>query len=140
MPADLLASTGGRALVATGSPFEPVRFGGRTHVIGQANNAFVFPGVGLGLVVAEARTVPDEVFLVAARALAGLVGEDRLRWGALFPRVSDLRSVSRAIAVDVALSVAADRGERPDRGELEEAVDRAMWYPDYARYRPASLA
>ncbi|HWO69566.1 MAG TPA: NAD-dependent malic enzyme [Actinomycetota bacterium] len=138
VPADLLAWTGGRALVATGSPFGPVRVGGRTHVIGQANNAFVFPGVGLGLVVAEARTVRDEVFLVAARALARLVGEDRLRRGALFPSVSDLRSVSRAIAVDVALSVAADRGERPDRGEVEEAVDRAMWYPDYARYRPAS--
>lgn len=136
-PADLLAWTDGRALVATGSPFEPVRSGGRTHVIGQANNAFVFPGVGLGLVVAEARTVRDEVFLVAARTLAALVGADRLRRGALFPPVSDLRSISRAIAVAVALSVAADRGERPDRAAVEEAVDRAMWYPDYARYRPA---
>jgi malic enzyme len=129
-PADVLAWTGGRALVATGSPFEPVELDGRTHVIGQANNAFIFPGVGLGAIVAEAATVTDRMFLLAAHALAEAVTDDRLATGALYPPVSALRDVSRRIAVVVAR-------EAGGLDDVEAAVDAAMWWPAYVPYLPA---
>ncbi|MEZ0240238.1 MAG: NAD-dependent malic enzyme [Chloroflexota bacterium] len=126
-PGDVLAWTGGRALVATGSPFDAVILDGRSHVIGQANNAFIFPGVGLGTIVAEAPTVTDEVFLTAARVLADQVDDDRLASGALYPPVGSLRAVSRAIAVAVAGDAYADD------------VDAAMWWPDYVPYLPVHV-
>ena len=138
VPEDLLRWTGGRALVATGSPFGPVRLGERDHVIGQANNVFVFPGVGLGAIVAEASEVTDEMFLAAADTLAASVEHARLAEGAMYPPQSSLRSVSRAIAVAVA-RVARDQGVGRPLGdeEAERAVDSAMWFPDYAAYRRA---
>jgi malate dehydrogenase (oxaloacetate-decarboxylating) len=126
VPADILAWSDGRALVATGSPFPALDLpDGRRVEIGQANNVFVFPGVGLGAIVAEAPIVTDTMFLTAARVLASLVTDDRLATGALYPPVSDLRAVSRAIAVAVAGEDRADE------------VDAAMWWPDYVPYIPA---
>ena len=134
-PAD---STDGRALVATGSPFDPVEHAGRRHVPGQANNVFVFPGVGLGAIVAQAREITDAMFLAAARAVAASVSEERLRQGALFPAVSDLRAVSRAVAAAVAREAHAGRAKpAPGAEEIAAAIDAAMWYPEYVRYVPA---
>jgi malate dehydrogenase (oxaloacetate-decarboxylating) len=136
-PADIIAWTDGRALVATGSPFEPVEFEGRRHVIGQANNAFVFPGIGLGAIVAEAREVTDDMFLVAAEACADLVSAERLEEGALYPHQSELRTVSREIAKRIvcqARDCGIGRVYRED--EIEAAVDSMMWYPAYVPYRP----
>jgi malate dehydrogenase (oxaloacetate-decarboxylating) len=131
-PADVLRWSGGRALVATGSPFGPVRAGGRTHVIGQANNVFIFPGVGLGVIAARAREVTDRMFLVAARTLAGLVPPDRLAGGALYPGLGDLRPISRAIAIAVAREARESGLARiPDGQHIEAAVDAAIWAPDY---------
>jgi malic enzyme len=131
-PADVLAWSSGRALVATGSPFDPVQAGGRTHVIGQANNVFVFPGIGLGAIVARAREVTDKMFLVAATTLAGLVSAERLGQGALFPPLGDLRPVSRAIAIAVASEARASQVAQLAAGEdIESAVDAAMWVPGY---------
>jgi malic enzyme len=123
-PADCLDWTAGRALVATGSPFTAVPVGGRRVEIGQANNVFIFPGVGLGAIAGELATLSDEPFLAAARVLAASVTDDRLATGALFPPVSALRSISHDIAVAVAGS-----GHAAD-------VDAAMWWPDYVPYEP----
>ncbi len=134
-PADIMEWTRGRALVSTGSPFPPVVRGERTHVIGQANNAFVFPGIGLGAVVAEAREVTDEMFLVAAEALAQQVTQDRLDVGALYPNQSELRAVSRAVAVAVARCARdCGVGRHLRDEELEPAVDAMVWQPDYVPY------
>ena len=131
-PADVLAWTEGRALVATGSPFAPVRAGDRTIVAGQANNVFIFPGVGLGAIVARAREVTDRMFLVAATTLAGLVTAERLGEGALYPPLHDLRQVSRAVAVAVAREAVDSQVAQLTPGEdIEAAVDAAIWMPHY---------
>jgi malate dehydrogenase (oxaloacetate-decarboxylating) len=139
VPANLLRWTDGRALVATGSPFEPVRHGGRAHVIGQANNVFIFPGVGLGAIVSQAREISDAMFLVAARAVAGQVTAQRLAQGALYPSVSSLREVSRAVAVAV-VREARDSGLGRALGDeqVDPAVDEAMWFPAYVPYVPCT--
>lgn len=134
-PADVLAWTGGRALVATGSPFEPVDAGGRPRIIGQANNMFVFPGIGLGAIVAEAREVTDRMFLAAAHTVAEHVSAERFASGALYPALSDLRCVSRDIALAVATE-ARDAGvgrQLPDDA-LRAVVAAAMWEPSYPSY------
>ena len=141
LPADILRWTDGRAIVATGSPFEAVELDGRRHEIGQANNVFVFPGLGLGAIVAEARSMPAAMFLAAARALAGAVGSERLAAGSLYPPVSALRDVSRRIALAVA-TVAVDRGLAgiPPATDLAAEVDAAMWWPAYVPYLAADGA
>jgi malic enzyme len=136
-PADILEWTRGRAIVATGSPFPPVERGERVHVIGQANNAFCFPGIGLGAVVAEAREMTDEMFLVAAEALAGVVSKERLDTGALFPCQSELRVASRAVAIAVATAARdAGVGRHLADPEIQAAVDAMMWEPRYLPYGP----
>jgi len=139
LPEDLLRWTEGRAVVATGSPFSPVEHDGRTHIIGQANNVFVFPGVGLGLMVSAASEVTDAMFLAAADALASCVTPGRLRLSALYPPVSELRQVSRQVAISV-VREARDSGKgrffRDD--QIEAAVDAAMWFPDYRVYESLS--
>jgi malic enzyme len=137
IPTDILRWAEGRAIVATGSPFPAVEHDGRQIVIGQANNVFVFPGLGLGAIVAQASRMPDEVFLAAARTLAGCVSDERLSVGAIYPSVSELRTVTRAIATAVARTVVrlglAACVEESD-ADVDAAVDRAMWWPDYVPY------
>jgi malic enzyme len=137
-PADLLRWTDGHALIATGSPFPPVAYDGVTHQIGQANNVFVFPGLGLGAIVAEAPRISDAMVLAAARTLCEEVTADRLAAGALYPPIADLRAVSRAIAVSVGRE-AIGSGIAPamDDDALAAAVDAAMWGPDYVAYHPS---
>ena len=132
VPADVIAWTSGRAMVATGSPFDPVPWDGREIVIGQGNNAFVFPGVGLGVMVSEAREVTDAMFSAAAERLAHEVGESDLRSGSLFPRIRDLRRVSAMIARAVAAEASASGvGLRRSDEEIARAVAEAMWEPSY---------
>jgi malic enzyme len=134
-PADIDRWTGGRAIVATGSPFPPIERDGRSIEVGQANNVFVFPGLGLGTIVAEARTITDRMVLTAARTLAEQVTPERLASGALYPPVSDLRSVSRAIGIAVAAEARrAGVAALADDVDLGAAVDAAMWWPAYAPY------
>jgi malic enzyme len=140
-PEDILAWTGGRALVATGGPGRDVVGPNGVRVIGQANNVFVFPGVGLGAIAAEARTVTDRMFLLAARTLATYVTDQRLEMGAIYPPVAGLRAVTRAIAVAVAREaiVAGVAGVAAD-ADVDGLVDAAMWWPAYVPYTPARHA
>jgi malic enzyme len=134
-PADILEWTGGRAIVATGSPFAPVEHGGRLYRIPQANNAYVFPGIGLGAIVSEARILPDSAFLVAARRLADLAPADALAAGALYPPIADLRTVAREIAIAVVGHLGQlGVGRRFPPPAIPAAVDAAMWRPAYVKY------
>ncbi len=131
-PPEILAWTDGRALVATGSPSADVEFGGSRRRIGQANNVFIFPGVGLAAIVAEAREVTDDAFLVAAHVLASRVSPERLAIGAIYPPIGDLREISRAIAIAVVRQMRdSGYGRQYRDDEIEPAVDRAIWRPDY---------
>ncbi len=125
-------ATDGSAIFASGSPFAPVTFKGRTHVPGQGNNAYIFPGVGLGVLVSESSRVTDEMFAAAARTLADLVTDDDLAMGRLYPSLSRIREVSHAIAVAVA-QIAFARGlarcEPPP--DLDAAITAAMFSPEY---------
>jgi malate dehydrogenase (oxaloacetate-decarboxylating) len=135
-PSDLLAWTDGRALVATGSPFAPVTYAGTTHEIAQVNNALIFPGLGLGVIVARASRITDGMFLAAAQAVAASV--DPTQPGAsLLPQVGHLRSTSAIVAAAVAQAAHRDgvAGVATDEG-LEERVEAAMWQPEYYPVRP----
>jgi malic enzyme len=124
--------SGGRALVATGSPFADVVHDGIRHVIGQANNVFVFPGVGMGAVLSEIREVDEAVFLVAARALASCVSDERLGQGALLPESSQLRAVSARVAAAVVRHASERKiGRHFADDEVERSVAAASWYPEY---------
>lgn len=129
------AWTKGRAIFASGSPFDPVELDGRTHIPGQCNNAYVFPGVGLGVIATEASCVTDEMFFESAKALARAVSEEDLEKGCIYPSLSMIREVSLSIATAVA-EVAYRRGwarrRRPD--DLAEYVESLMYAPAYGSY------
>lgn len=135
-PDDVVQWSDGRAIVATGSPFAPVDYKGRRYLIGQGNNAYIFPGVGLGASVVEAKRITDVMFLDAAYALARMVETSDLREGALYPPLSQLRSVSAEIAVAVALAAIKDGVAAPvEELELRARVKRAMWEPSYPKIK-----
>jgi malic enzyme len=122
----------GRAIVATGSPFEPVEWRGRRHRIGQGNNAFIFPGVGLGLWVGQVSRVSDAVFLEAAKALAQQVSVDDLAAGSVYPSLTRIRECSHAVACAV-VRRAIEEGQAgwPGGTSVEDLVTGAMWVPSY---------
>ncbi|MEV5510136.1 NAD-dependent malic enzyme [Streptomyces orinoci] len=130
-PADLLAWTDGRALVATGSPFEPVTHGEVTYSIGQANNALVFPGLGLGTIVARAARITDGMLKAAAEAVAGQVDPSE-PGAAILPPMRRLRDTSVAVGAAVARAAVRDRVARAEIGEdVAARIRAAMWEPDY---------
>ncbi len=136
-PADALAWSDGRAIVATGSPFGNVTHGGRQRIIGQANNVFIFPGVGLAAIVSEAKEVTQEMFLVAAQTLSEIVSHERLVAGAIYPDQSELREVSRAIATEVVVYASENHlGRRLSRDDAARVVREVMWYPEYVPVAP----
>jgi malic enzyme len=137
-PADVAAWTEGRALVATGSPFAPVSHGGRTMRVGQGNNVFIFPGVGLGALVAEAREITEGMFAAAAERLAAEVRDEDLAAGSLFPPIADLRRVTARIAESVVRQARQEAGgARPSDAEIPRLVAEAMWEPRYVELEPA---
>ena len=136
---DVLTWTDGRALVATGSPFDPVELNGTTFQIAQSNNAYIFPGVGLGVLASGATRVSDEMFMAAAHALAATVDAKAIG-DRLLPPLTEIRAVSRAIAIAVGAQAQA-QGLAPatSEAELVAAVDAKMWQPEYRpfTYTPA---
>jgi malate dehydrogenase (oxaloacetate-decarboxylating) len=131
-PADLIAWTGGRALVATGSPFGPVTHKGVTYVIGHVNNAMLYPGLCLGCIVSRARRLSDGMFAAAASAVSSLVTV-RQPGASLLPHVDDLRSVSVTVAEAVAETAAAEGLARVALLDVVLQVRDAMWQPEYRR-------
>jgi len=127
--------TGGRAVFASGSPFAPVTVNGRTLVPGQGNNAYIFPGVGLGIVSSGAKRATDSMFIVAARTLAGLVKEEELAEGRVYPSLRRIQEVSLAIAVAVAEVAFANNLNTHSRPEdLPGFIRSQMFQPEYPDY------
>jgi malic enzyme len=134
-PAEAIRWSQGRAIVATGTAFDPVRYEGQNHVIGQANNVFVFPGMGLGCILSGVQEVTDSLFLAAAHRLADCVGQDRLDAGAIYPDQKELRNVAAHVATAVVGEVQRQQDGQPDgRAFIEPMVREAMWFPEYPTY------
>ncbi|MFC3284334.1 NAD-dependent malic enzyme [Litchfieldella rifensis] len=135
-PEEILGWTDGQALVATGSPFLPVTLKGETFPIAQCNNAYIFPGIGLGVIAAKASRVTDTMLMAASNALAKGAPMVKHGEGALLPALGDIREISQAIAFDVAKQAQADGvALTSDDETLWTAIERNFWYPRYREYR-----
>jgi malic enzyme len=130
-PSDLLHWTDGKALVATGSPFEPVNYGGRLYKIGQGNNVFIFPGLGLGALLANSSVVTDDMVSAASQAVANAMTEQELEDGMLFPEIARLREVTKQVGRAVAGKAIADGFANATEASVEEALENDLWQPDY---------
>lgn len=129
------AGTGGRALFACGSPFDPVTLGGKTFVPRQGNNSYIFPGVGLGAIASRTTRISDAMFMAAARTLAGMVSEEDLAQGSLYPPLARIRDVSAAIATAVAeCAYAEGTAGKPRPKNVAEDVSAQMYDPRYKSY------
>jgi malate dehydrogenase (oxaloacetate-decarboxylating) len=131
-PADLIEWTEGRALVATGSPFAPVKYGGRSIDIAQCNNVFIFPAVGLGLLSSKARRVSDKMMMAAAKALGSQSPALKDPAASLLPNVSTIRDIAREVAYAVAVQ-ANEEGLAPEfsKEKGHQAVTESQWTPAY---------
>ena len=138
-PEQLIRWTDGAAIVGTGSPFAPVDHRGTRFVIGQSNNVLIFPGVGLGATTVGARWLPDRAFTVAAGALFDHTSRERRTGAPIYPPLSRLREVSRAVARAVARELVASGAAPPlTDDQIEQRLDEGMWTPEYLPYRPVS--
>lgn len=136
-PEDVLKWTRGEAVVATGSPFDPVVLDGKTYKIGQANNVLIFPGVGLGAIAIGASWLPESAFLAAAQALAEEAAVSTEPGTPIFPPLASLRDISRVVGIAVARSL-VDSGAAPPLSaeEIDERISAFIWTPEYLPYRP----
>ncbi len=139
-PKDVIKWTEGNAIVATGSPFEPVEYNGKVHSIAQCNNSYIFPGIGLGVIAAKSKRVTEQMFMAASEALAScspLVigdGDD------LLPALGEIRKVSRIIAVAVAKQAMKDRvAAYISDQKLDRRIEANFWMPEYRDYRRTSF-
>ena len=132
---EAITLSGGRAIFASGSPMPPVKYEGRTIVPGQGNNVYIFPGVGLGILAFQSRHVTDAMFLASARTLAGLVTDEELAEGRIYPKLTRIREVSLAIAVAVAHEAFRSKlTEEPQPDNVEDEIRKRMFCPEYTDY------
>ncbi|MBC8948819.1 MULTISPECIES: NAD-dependent malic enzyme [Xenorhabdus] len=139
-PEDIINWTEGKALVATGSPFAPVKYDGQEYPIAQCNNSYIFPGIGLGVIAAGAKRVTDDMLMAASRALADCSPLAQTGSGPLLPLIDDIQDVSRKIAKEVAKK-AQIQGVAIVTSEdaLDEAIERNFWKPEYRVYKRTSF-
>jgi malate dehydrogenase (oxaloacetate-decarboxylating) len=138
-PADLMRWTEGRALIATGSPFPPVERNGKLTPVDQCNNSYIFPGIGLGVLAAGARRVSDSMFMAAAKALAEMSPVHRNVDDRLLPPLTEIRTVSAAVATAVARRACSEGIAEPcDPVALGSRIDALVWEPIYRAYEPVS--
>ncbi len=139
LPCDIIEWTEGNAIVATGSPFEPVEYNGNSYPIAQCNNSYIFPGVGLGAVAAEAKRITNNMLMASSYALAeysDMHGEG----GALLPDLNDIREVSKFIAKAVYRQAIKDGVAYPANEErIEQKVNKNFWFPEYREYRRSAV-
>lgn len=133
-PQEVFDWTQGRGIVATGSPFQPVTYQGKSYEIGQCNNVYIFPGMGLGALVAQAREITDGMFLEATKTLASLSPTLKDPTAPLFPKVGEVRGVTRQIALAVAKKACAEGVGKGSPQELERRLEELMWEPSYPKF------
>ena len=139
-PDEILTWTNGEALVAAGSPFRPVELNGRTYPIAQCNNAYIFPGIGLGIIAANASRVTDAMLMAAANALAQQAPIVQQTGQRLLPALADIQEISRIIAFDVAKQAQQDGvALRSDDETIRRSIERNFWRPRYRRYHRRSF-
>lgn len=140
MPEDVIAWTNGEAIVATGSPFEPVTFNGKEHIIPQCNNSYIFPGIGLGVVAVGAKRITDEMLMVASETLAAASPRANTGEGSLLPPLTQVEALSKKIAFNVAKkaieqSVALEISDE----KLASLIEKNYWLPEYRDYKRVSI-
>jgi malate dehydrogenase (oxaloacetate-decarboxylating) len=136
-PEDVVRATNGRGLIATGSPFPDTSWNGHRIIASQCNNLYIFPGVGLGALVAKASKVTNQMFFAASRALSAMVTPEQEQQGCLLPPMDDIRAVSRDVAKAVAIEARESGiGRLMDDQQIASVVSQAQWEPRYAPYRP----
>jgi malate dehydrogenase (oxaloacetate-decarboxylating) len=135
-PEQLMAWSGGRALIGAGSPFPPLRQGDKAVRVSQTNNSYIFPGVGLGVLAANARRITDAMFMAAGKAVASISPTANDRNAELLPPVTELRKVAMVVAQSVARQAQTDGVAPPcDAAELDARIAARMWEPRYRPYR-----
>jgi malate dehydrogenase (oxaloacetate-decarboxylating) len=136
LPEDLIKWTDGKAIVATGSPFEPVDYQGKSYPIAQCNNSYIFPGIGLGVIASHAKRITESMFMVSSEALAECSPLVKGEGDQLLPDLNQIQAVSRYIAIKVGLqAIKDDVGLRVDEETLEKCVEKNFWSPEYRQYR-----
>lgn len=139
-PEKVLEWTEGNAIVATGSPFAPIEYNGKTYPIAQCNNAYIFPGIGLGVLAVKARLITDEMLMATSETLAQSSPLVNNGEGDLLPKLTDLAELSKTIAFNVAkVAMAQGHALTISDGELSAAIERNFWTPEYRQYKRTSI-
>lgn len=140
MPEDVIAWTNGEAIVATGSPFEPVSFNGKEHIIPQCNNSYIFPGIGLGVVAVGAKRITDEMLMVASETLAAASPRANTGEGSLLPPLTQVEALSKKIAFNVAKKAIEQNVALEISDEkLASLIEKNYWVPEYRDYKRVSI-